>query len=340
MKFGPLPIDQALGAVLGHNVYGDDGRRRLRKGRRLTPPDIELLAQVGRSSVFAATLEPGDVLEDEAALRVSQAAADPTDLVLSGPATGRVNFRAEKLGILRVDVERLLELNEINGITLATLESNRAVHAGRTVATTKILPYALSETAVAGAEALLVEAPVLRLEALPERRVGLLVTASSGSLDATLKGFDAPLRRRVEALGSSITEARAVELTGDGEVEHLEAALGELSRRPIDLLLLAGETAIQDRLDLAPRALEAAGGEVAVFGAPVDPGNLLLLGQLGGIAVLGAPGCARSPKTNIVDLLLPRLLAGDLLTRRDVLELAHGGLLEDVPERPLPRSRV
>ena len=104
------------------------------------------------------------------------------------------------------------------------------------------------------------------------------------------------------------------------------------------MLILAGETAIMDRLDIAPRAIERAGGSIECFGAPVDPGNLLLLAECDGVPVLGAPGCARSPKANIVDLVLPRLLAGDRLTRRDIAAWGHGGLLEDVPERPLPRS--
>jgi molybdenum cofactor cytidylyltransferase len=94
-----------------------------------------------------------------------------------------------------------------------------------------------------------------------------------------------------------------------------------------------------DRHDIAPRAIERAGGEVTCFGAPVDPGNLLMVGYLGQVPVLGAPGCARSRKVNVVDWVLPRLLVGDRLMRGDVMALGHGGLLEDIPERPMPRER-
>jgi molybdenum cofactor cytidylyltransferase len=104
------------------------------------------------------------------------------------------------------------------------------------------------------------------------------------------------------------------------------------------LIILAGETAIMDRYDIAPRAVERAGGKIETVGAPVDPGNLLMLAYLDGVPVLGAPGCVRSPKTNVVDWVLPRLLAGDRLSHIDIVALGHGGLLDDIPERPVPRK--
>ena len=127
------------------------------------------------------------------------------------------------------------------------------------------------------------------------------------------------------------------------EDDQGEAALAELLTQHINggagLVVLAGESAIMDRYDIAPRAVERAGGEVICFGAPVDPGNLLMLAYVGDVPVLGAPGCARSPKTNVIDWVLPRLLAGERLARADILALGHGGLLEDTPLRPMPRNR-
>ena len=129
-------------------------------------------------------------------------------------------------------------------------------------------------------------------------------------------------------------------LEEESGAEALAAAIERQLRAGIELVLLAGETAIMDRHDIAPRAVELAGGEVVCFGAPVDPGNLLMIGYVGSVPVIGAPGCARSPKRNIVDLVLPRLLVGERLERRDIVAMGHGGLLEDVPERPMPRSRI
>jgi molybdenum cofactor cytidylyltransferase len=168
--------------------------------------------------------------------------------------------------------------------------------------------------------------------------VALVLSGSLAARARVERDFVPPLRARIEALGSTIESVEFVSL----EDEAGEVALAEALRRVVNagagLVLLAGETAIVDRHDIAPRALERAGGEVVCFGAPVDPGNLLLLGRLDGVAVVGAPGCARSPRENVVDAVLPRLLAGDRLTHADVVALGHGGLLEDVPERGAPRS--
>jgi molybdenum cofactor cytidylyltransferase len=170
--------------------------------------------------------------------------------------------------------------------------------------------------------------------------VGLILSGSRGAREKVEASFANALAQRLDALGSHLERTDYASIDEEGGEDRLVELLREHRRAGYELLVLAGETAIQDRHDIAPRAVERAGGRVECFGAPVDPGNLLLLAELDGVSVLGAPGCARSPKTNIIDLLLPRLLVGDRLSRADVAAFGHGGLLEDVPERPLPRSRV
>ena len=144
----------------------------------------------------------------------------------------------------------------------------------------------------------------------------------------------------MEQLHSNIERVDYIPLEDESGERQLADIIQAYIAGGIEMVILAGETAIMDRYDIAPRAVERAGGEVTCFGAPVDPGNLLMLGYLGEASIVGAPGCVRSPKTNIIGLVLPRLLAGDRLTQADIVALAHGGLLEDVPERPLPRSHL
>ncbi len=337
MKFGPLPLDQAEGKILGHNIAGSDGRRLFRKGKAITRDQLAALRTMGRQSVYVAELEPGDVDENAAARRVATAVAGD-GLRLSGPASGRVNLVATAQGVLRVDAARLPRLNACEDITLATLASHTQVRPRQIVATVKVIPYAVSETVLRSAEAIAGEdRPILRLSALTPQHVGLIFSGSPVMHEKLAADF-APLSERIAALGSRVIETGHIPL----EDESGEAALSETLTRQrvagIRLIVLAGETAIMDRRDIVPRAVERAGGRVECVGAPVDPGNLLMLAYLGDVPILGAPGCARSRKVNIIDWVLPRLLVGDRLTRSDIVALGHGGLLEDAPERPMPRS--
>ncbi len=337
MKFEAVRVERAAGLILGHNVTGKGGRRVLRKGRELTAGDVEKLAALGRRTVYVARLELGDAGENAAVERIAGAAAGE-GLRLSRPSTGRVNLYARALGLLRVDVERLRRLNASDGVTLATLRRHAVAREGKMVATLKVIPYALPEPAVRQAEE--AAAGLLHLTGLPPRRVGLILSGSPTARERIIRGFRDALGPRLAALGASLGDVDFVSLGDDAGEQHLGLAIARQLEDGVELLILAGETAIMDRHDVTPRAVERAGGEVECFGAPVDPGNLLLLAYRGGVPIVGAPGCARSPKRNIVDLVLPRLLAGDRLSRDDVADLGHGGLLEDVPERPLPRSWI
>lgn len=340
MKFGPIAVEDAAGKILGHNITGPDGRRAFRKGKPLSPEDVRKIRELGHETIYVAELGPDDVDENSAAGRIAQKLMQE-NLRLSGPSTGRANFYAMEAGIVRVDVERLQKINSCQGVTLATLTTNTAVSKGKVVATLKILPYAIPEETVAGAEAIAGDdGPLIQLDALAPQRVSLILSGSPPAKERVVRTFENALSQRLQALGSEITTVDFVTLDEEADEAALADMIAERVKDGADLLILAGETAIMDRHDITPRAVERAGGEVACYGAPVDPGNLLMLAYVDDVPIMGAPGCARSPKDNIVDLVLPRLLAGDRLTKADVVAFAHGGLLEDVPERPSPRSRL
>ena len=345
MRFGPALLEEAEGKVLGHNVVTADGKRVLRKGRRLTADDITTLTALGRQTVYVADLEPSDVDENLAAQRIASALKG-ANVHLSAPSSGRVNLYASTLGLLRVDEDRLLQVNMCDGVTLATLPNHTVVHPQSLIATLKVVAYAIPEDAVHEVERIAAgqtlagdSAPLLHVDPLWKRRVGLILSSWPQVRTQIVTSFEGAFARRLAGWGAGLTRVDYVSL----DVEDAEGALAAAIRCQVDdamdLLILASDTAIMDQDDIAPRAVERAGGRVVCFGAPVDPGNLLMLARHGAIPIVGAPGCARSPKRNIIDLLLPRLLAGDYLTKLDILRLAHGGLLDEAPERPQPRER-
>ncbi len=340
MKFGPVPLDQAEGKILGHNIAGPDGQRAFRKGRPLTAEDIAALRAIGRAVVYVADLDPDDVEEDEAARALAAAIMGP-GLETVGTASGRTNLLAAGLSVLRVDIARLECINNLEGLTVATLPAHSVLRRRQMAGTIKVIPFAVPRSVVQRATQVCAQGgPIVWANPLPQRAVSLILSGSPSVRERVVGDFEPPLSARVEALGSSIKAVDFVSLEDESGETALAAALEREKAAGAGLIVLAGETAIMDRHDIAPRAIERVGGEVTCFGAPVDPGNLLLLAYLGDTPILGAPGCARSRKVNVVDWVLPRLLAGDRLTRADIMALGAGGLLEDVPERPMPRSRV
>jgi molybdenum cofactor cytidylyltransferase len=335
MKFGPVPLEHSLGKILGHNMAGPDGKRLLKKGKPLTGEDIKTLQVMGRKVVYVAELEASDVGEDDAARRVTTMVMG-SGLRPSGPASGRVNLLAVALGVVRVDIEKLSQLNECEGVTVATVPAHSAVRARHMAATIKIIPFAVPAAILQTADR--IGGPIVSVEALSAKPVGVILSGSLTAQERVTQDFDAPLKSRIAALGSEVKFEDFVPLEDEtGEAQLVERLLKQKAAGA-QLIVLAGETAIMDRYDIAPRAIERAGGKVTCFGAPVDPGNLLMVGYLDEVPVLGAPGCARSRKVNVVDWVLPRLLVGDRLTRKDVMDLGHGGLLEEILERPQPRG--
>lgn len=328
MKFGPVPLKDAEGALLAHSIRVEGAV--FRKGRLLSAADLAALAQAGVEEVTAARFEPGDMDEDSAAAAIAAAVAGE-GLEVAAPFTGRVNLFAPERGVLTVEAAQVDRLNLLDeSITLATLPPWSLVERRQMVATVKVIPFAAPEDAVRR-----IEGPLLALHPLRPRRVALIQTELPSVKPSVLDKTVGITRARVEALnGALIGERRAAH-----EESALAGAIGaSLGERP-DILLIAGASAIVDRRDVLPAAIEAAGGAVEHFGMPVDPGNLILLGRVGAVPVIGLPGCARSPKANGFDWVLQRLAAGLEVGRREIMSMGVGGLLVDIPDRPQPRQR-
>jgi molybdenum cofactor cytidylyltransferase len=322
-----LPLEQAIGHILRHNLADERGRKALSKGHRITPADLPRLRALGVESLRVAVLEPSDIHEDEAALRLADAVRGP-GVTAQAPAASRVNLLADADGVVYVDAERLLRINQIEGLTVATLPSNALVRARKRVATIKIIPFAVPEAALRQAEAIGgMGAGIVSISPLQHLTIGVILVGSTAARERIERGVAPAIEARVVELGSSILATRYV----PPDEPAVAAAIAGLHAAGADMLIIAGETSIMDRDDVTPQGIRLAGGRIEHYGAPVEPGNLLLLGYLdrpgGSIPVLGAPGCVRSRDTNIVDLLLPRLLAGESITRRDIVALGHGGLL-------------
>src|SRR5436190_10527944 len=335
MKFGEVPVAEAEGAILAHSLKL--GTTALKKARVLSRADVELITASGFTRIVVARLEPGDVGEDEAARRVAEAAAG-AQIEAAVPFTGRANLFAKTRGLLVFDPERLDRLNLVDEtVTLGTLPPFATVEPKQMLATVKIIPFATPEPAVARCiEAAAADGPLLRIAPFQPRSVGLVQTRLPGLKESVLDKTRQVTEGRLAALGCRLVfEERCPHATSE-----LASMIRDALGHGIDILLIHGASAILDRRDVIPAAIVAAGGRVDHFGMPVDPGNLLLLGHVAERVVLGLPGCARSPKVNGFDWVLERLVAGLPVGSAEIMRMGSGGLLAEIPSRPLPRAEA
>ncbi len=329
MRFGRLRLDQAQGAILAHS-HGPSG---LRKGRVLTAEDIAVLAAQGVTDITVARLDPDDLDENTAAARLAAALVpDPAGqaLALTPAFTGRVNLNAMGPGVVRLDASAIHALNRVDpAITFATLPDLARVTKGTLVGTVKIISYAVAGAALAQAATLAHAA--IRVQPVTLRDAGLLLT--------TVPGQDPKLNAKAARVISARLAALGMTLTACHEVAHDETAIAEaLPQLSGDMALILTGSATSDMHDTAPEGLRRAGGTVCRFGMPVDPGNLLFLGDLQGRPVIGLPGCARSPALNGADFVLERLACGLAVTDADIAAMGVGGLLKEIPLRPQLRE--
>lgn len=328
MIFGEVPVAEAEGAILAHSLRA--GGRTIKKGTRLEADQLFALASAGISTITVARLGEEDVAEDEAAAMIGERLL--ADGLRLGPAfTGRANILADGDGIVTADAARIDALNAIDeGMTLATLPPVSRVHADQLVATVKVIPYALPRGVVsAGLEAL--GKGTLGFHPFLGGTARLILTRVDGMKESLLDKGEEVVRARVEALGYALSPA----VTIAHETGAVARALGGDGA---ELTLILGASATSDRRDVAPQAVIDAGGEIVRFGMPVDPGNLLFLGDLDGSPVVGLPGCARSPALNGVDWVLERLAAGLPVGGEDIAAMGVGGLLKEMQGRPQPRN--
>ncbi len=334
MRFGETPIDEATGAILAHSWRANG--INFAKGRRLSAEDVGKLKAAGALSVIAARLDAGDMHEDEAAEKLAHALAGE-GIDVTAPFTGRCNHFAREAGLAVVDHERIDALNELDeSVTVATLPPFARVTARQMVATVKIIPYAAPKEAVHRAIDVAKSAnrPLVSVRPFKPMRAGLVQTRLPGTRDKVLDKAVGTTTKRLTALGSTLAGERRCGHAAD----EIANALGELKKEGCDIFLIAGASAIVDRHDVVPAGIEQAGGTLVHFGMPVDPGNLLLTGELDGKPVLGLPGCAKSPKYNGFDMVLERLAAGLTVGRAEIVRMGAGGLLAEIPTRPQPRD--
>ena len=330
-----IPVQEAVGKLLCHDITsivpGEFKGRAFKKGHVIQEQDISALLKMGKEHIFVMELDPGDIHEDDAAIRIARAAAG-TGIVLSETCEGRVNLMAGGCGLLKVNKKALFRINSIEEIVFASLHSHRVVTDKCPVAGTRIVPLVTREEKVMAVESICHEEyPVVEIKPFRSLQVGIVTTGSEIFHGRISDKFGPVLREKFAELGSAVMDQVMV----SDDVAMTVGAIQSFIDRGAGLIAVTGGMSV-DPDDQTPAAIRATGARVVSYGAPAFPGAMFLLAYLGDVPIIGLPGCVMYFKASIFDLIVPRILVGETIQREDIIALGYGGFCESCPSCHYP----
>lgn len=318
-----VPVDRAVGMVLGHDlteiIPESFKGRAFQKGHIIREEDIEHLLRIGKERIYVLNPDKDFIHEDEAAQRIARAACGP-GIEFSGPSEGRINMLAVHDGLLKIDTGLLEAVNTLEDVVLATAHNNQEVVQGRPVAGTRIIPLMIHRDVLEKVEIILARKNVIEILPFKSLSVGVITTGSEVYSGRIKDGFGPVLKKKFSRLGCRILRQIFVSDYKDMAVESIH----ELIRQGADMVVLTGGMSV-DPDDVTPSAIRTAADQVITYGSPTFPGAMFMLAYKNQIPVIGLPGCVMYHQASIFDLIIPRLTAGDKVTRKDIVKLGHGG---------------
>ncbi len=317
-------VQDAIGMVLCHDITeivpGEFKGRAFKKGHIVREEDIEKLLDLGKQHLYVWNLEDGYVHENDAAYRMVQAAMGP-NLQTGEVKEGKLEMRATCDGVLKINVEALYALNELENICFATIHGGKMIKEGTLAAACRVIPLVIDEETLEKFETICKEnGPIVQVLPFKEAKIGIVTTGSEVASGRIQDKFGPALRKKAEETGSVVV---GQVFPGD-DPEAIRREIMNFIEQGVDLVEVSGGMSV-DPDDCTPSAIRSCGGEVITYGTPVLPGAMFMLSYVQGVPVVGLPGCVMYSKRTVFDLAVPRILAGEKLTRRDFVEMAHGG---------------
>jgi len=334
-KMEIVPIQNAVGMVLGHDVTrivpGEFKGRAFKKGHVIEESDIQKFLDIGKEHVYVLDLEDGLIHENEAALRIARSAVG-RGVQLSEPVEGKVTISASAKGLLKINIAALYKVNSIHEIIFSTLHTYQTVDAERPVAGTRVVPLAIEEEKIQKTEKICQENyPLIEIKPFRSFKVGLVTTGNEVFHGRIEDKFGPIVKAKFSDLGSRVIGQTFV----SDDVSLTVQAIHDFLNKDARMIAVTGGMSV-DPDDQTPHSIRAAGGQVVTYGAPVLPGAMFMLAYIGEIPIIGLPGCVMYYNASIFDLVVPRLLAGEQVTREDIIEMGHGGLCSICPECRYP----
>lgn len=331
-----VPVEKAVGMVLPHDITEivKDVKKgaAFRKGHIIRAEDIPHLKRLGKDHMYLLSLGAEEIHENEAALILARALAGSGVEYDKQPQEGKVALRATCDGLLRINRENLLRLNLLGEVMCATLHDNTPVHKGENIAATRLIPLIAPRRLLAEAEKILASgSPVVQVQPLRQVQIGLVITGNEVFYGRIEDQFEGVLRQKAAAIGGEILLVRRAPDDREAIAREIAACL----EAGAELVVTSGGMSV-DPDDVTREGIILAGASEVVYGTPVLPGAMFLIGRIGEVPIIGLPACGMYHQITVFDLVLPRVLTGQQISRREIAEMGHGGLCRNCPTCHFP----
>ena len=311
-----IKVQDAVGSILSHDVTqiipGEFKGRAFKKGHIIKEEDIEKLLSIGKDHVYVWEPEEGQLHENDAAIRLSNLVVGDGVATSEEIKEGKVDFFADRDGVLKIDKEKLFKLNSLGEIIVSTLHNNTPIRKGEKIGATRVIPLIIDENKIIEAEELIKE-KIIRVDEIKTKRCAVITTGNEVYYGRIKDAF-LPVIKQV--------------ILPDDKERITEEILKAVNEDKADMIICTGGMSV-DPDDVTPTAIKDCGGELVTYGSPILPGAMFLLAYYNDIPILGVPSCAMYSKRTVLDLVLPRVLADERLTMEDIAEYGHGGLCLD-----------
>jgi len=330
-----IPVEEAVGHVLVHDITeirpGEFKGPAFKKGHIVTEKDIPHLKRLGKERLYVLTLEPGELHEDEAALRLATLIAGENVVFDPKPSEGKISLKAKVKGLLKVDVDTLTQAAMIPEVCISSLHNNTVVSEGQVIAATRVIPLVIKAHVVEIVENICGKKKIFEVKAFNRLSTGLIITGNEVYYGLIEDKFNGAVTKKLRNYECDLINT----IYCPDDKQKIMDAINSLISENAQLIIISGGMSV-DPDDVTRLAIAEAGATDIVYGTSILPGAMFLYAKIKGIPIMGLPACVIYFKTTVFDIMLPRVLAGEEIRREDIARLAHGGLCLNCEECRYP----
>lgn len=319
-----VPVEKAVGMILCHDITriipGEFKGRAFKKGHIIQKEDVEKLLELGKEQIYVWEPKAGEIHEDEAALRIARAVAGE-NVDYDEPKEGKSTLKSKERGLLKINSTLLYQINSVKDISIASLPQNFIVERGQKLAGVRIIPLTTREENLIQIDKLCQGGEeVFEIKKYKELKAAIITTGNEIYKKRIQDKFGPVIRKKLEFLKAQYLGQTFC----PDDIEEIKKEILYYKQQGADLIILTGGMSV-DPDDLTPGAIIGSGAKVVTYGAPVQPGNMFMMAYLGNTVLLGVPACAMYYRTTILDVVLPRIFVGEILTKEDFIKMGEGG---------------